>query len=74
MGGIRDDWAEALIQMADEGFALAGGTNSYGIAGSRDMWLVKQMLMEQWYGIELMGDQELIQLLISFKHLLEALH
>ena len=39
-GGTEFDYAYSLIQTADDGFALAGETNSYG-AGSYDMWLVK---------------------------------
>jgi len=39
-GGEGDDWAESLIQTADGGFALGGGTESFG-AGMYDMWMVK---------------------------------
>jgi hypothetical protein len=39
-GGSRHDFANALIQTQDGGFALAGYTLSFGL-GSRDMWLVK---------------------------------
>jgi hypothetical protein len=39
-GGMEDDGAEAIIQTADEGFALAGFTRSYG-AGNSDAWLIK---------------------------------
>ncbi|MFW9993026.1 MAG: hypothetical protein ACFFD4_13365 [Candidatus Odinarchaeota archaeon] len=35
-----DDNAQAVIQTPDGGYALAGGTWSYG-AGNNDMWLVK---------------------------------
>jgi len=39
-GGTWDDWAYALVQTADGGFALAGFTYSYG-AGNGDFWLIK---------------------------------
>jgi regulation of enolase protein 1 (concanavalin A-like superfamily) len=39
-GGTGFEYAHALIQTPDGGFALAGTTTSYG-AGSYDMWLVK---------------------------------
>jgi hypothetical protein len=39
-GGMEDDGAEAIIQTADEGFALAGFTHSHG-AGNSDAWLIK---------------------------------
>jgi hypothetical protein len=39
-GGTGGDYAYALVQTADGGYALAGGTNSYG-AGNGDAWLVK---------------------------------
>jgi hypothetical protein len=38
-GGTNNDRAYALVQTADSGYALAGGTNSYGTGG--DSWLVK---------------------------------
>ena len=38
-GGTGVDFAYAMIQTTDGGFALAGGTNSFG-AGNSDMWLV----------------------------------
>ena len=40
IGGPTDDWAEAIIQTADGGFALIGVTNSFG-EGLLDAWLVK---------------------------------
>lgn len=40
LGGADYDWANALVQTVDGGFALAGGTWSYG-AGGEDMYLVK---------------------------------
>ncbi|MFX0062334.1 MAG: hypothetical protein ACFFC7_09125 [Candidatus Hermodarchaeota archaeon] len=39
-GGVRNDYAEALIQTTDGGYALAGRTGSFG-AGRSDFWLVK---------------------------------
>ncbi|MFX0062339.1 MAG: hypothetical protein ACFFC7_09150 [Candidatus Hermodarchaeota archaeon] len=39
-GGVGYDYAYALIQTPDGGYALAGTTTSYG-AGSIDCWLVK---------------------------------
>jgi hypothetical protein len=40
-GGTGNDAAVDLVQTADEGFALVGSTNSYGVGGGLDMWLVK---------------------------------
>jgi hypothetical protein len=56
-GGLEDDGAEAIIQTADEGFALAGFTRSYGAGGS-DAWLIKMdkngvIEWNQSYGEEL---------------------
>jgi hypothetical protein len=53
-GGPGDDEAYAIVQTADEGFAVAGRTGS-GIAGSYDAWLVKtdgqgNMQWSQAYG------------------------
>ncbi|MCJ7423483.1 hypothetical protein MUP01_04340, partial [Candidatus Bathyarchaeota archaeon] len=39
-GGTNYDQPCALVQTGDGGYALAGGTDSFG-AGSRDFWLVK---------------------------------
>ncbi|MFX0182116.1 MAG: hypothetical protein ACFE95_03445 [Candidatus Hodarchaeota archaeon] len=39
-GGPNNDWANTLLQTPDEGFVLAGGTQSFG-SGESDMWLVK---------------------------------
>lgn len=39
-GGGDNDIASSLIQTSDGGYALAGGTGSYG-AGAVDFWLVK---------------------------------
>jgi len=38
--GNKDDYANAIIQAEDGGFAIAGGTQSYAIGG-RDMWVMK---------------------------------
>ncbi|MFX0122470.1 MAG: hypothetical protein ACFFAE_02450 [Candidatus Hodarchaeota archaeon] len=45
-GGIGIDYSWAVIQTADDGFALAGSTETYG-AGSSDMWLVKTNIFGQ---------------------------
>jgi len=39
-GGTDFDYASALVQTSDEGYALAGRTESFG-AGNSDCWLVK---------------------------------
>jgi hypothetical protein len=39
-GGVNNDSAYSLVQTADGGYALAGGTESLG-AGSSDAWLIK---------------------------------
>jgi predicted secreted protein len=39
-GGTDFDYASALVQTSDEGYALAGRTESFG-AGNSDFWLVK---------------------------------
>jgi hypothetical protein len=39
-GGTNNDEAYALLQTTDEGYALAGSTDSFG-AGGYDFWLVK---------------------------------
>ena len=39
-GGASSDYAEAMVQTSDGGFALAGYTRSFG-AGSDDFWLAK---------------------------------
>jgi regulation of enolase protein 1 (concanavalin A-like superfamily) len=53
-GGKKQDSASALVQTVDGGFALAGGTKSFG-GGEGDMWLVKTdangvMTWNQTYG------------------------
>jgi len=53
-GGTSEDRAHSLIETSDGGFALAGGTHSFG-AGSYDFWLVKtdtngNMLWNRTYG------------------------
>jgi len=53
-GGAEDDYASALVETSDGGFALAGFTASFG-AGSYDFWLVKtdgvgNMVWNQTYG------------------------
>jgi hypothetical protein len=39
-GGAGNDGASSIIQTIDGGFAIAGGTNSFGF-GKSDFWLVK---------------------------------
>jgi len=39
-GGIRSDYGFSIVATKDGGYALTGGTESYG-AGDSDMWLVK---------------------------------
>ena len=39
-GGINDDEAYSLIQTIDGGYAVVGGTYSYGVGG-RDFWVIK---------------------------------
>jgi hypothetical protein len=39
-GGTEDDYAYSVIQTSDGGYALAGGTHSFG-AGDYDSWLIK---------------------------------
>jgi len=48
-GGTSWDWASAMVQTTDGGFAIAGYTNSYGV-GSYDFWLVKTDVYgnEEW--------------------------
>jgi hypothetical protein len=47
-GGESLDSGWSIIQTSDEGYALAGYTQSYG-AGSGDFWLIK---MDQYGGVE----------------------
>ena len=48
-GGKDSDYASALVQTSDGGYALAGATDSFG-AGDYDFWLVKTDAngVEQW--------------------------
>ena len=39
-GGTGDDFGYAMVKTADEGFAMVGSTESYGV-GLADIWLVK---------------------------------
>jgi hypothetical protein len=39
-GGSQDDFGNVIIQTSEGGFAIAGGTKSYGM-GNYDLWLVK---------------------------------
>ncbi|MCP4582141.1 MAG: T9SS type A sorting domain-containing protein [candidate division Zixibacteria bacterium] len=54
IGGISDDWASSIQQTSDGGFIVAGGTESFEVAGS-DIYLVKintdgQVLWQRTYG------------------------
>jgi hypothetical protein len=40
-GGAQDDFARALVQSGDGGYAMAGDTNSFYGAGLGNFWLVK---------------------------------
>ena len=53
-GGLNHDLAYSVVQMSDEGYAIAGDTSSYG-AGGYDFWLVRtdstgNMQWNQTYG------------------------
>ncbi|MHA2346198.1 MAG: hypothetical protein ACXACP_05730 [Candidatus Hodarchaeales archaeon] len=53
-GGSLEDHTHSLVQTSDNGFLLAGETNSFG-AGESDMWVVKinetgEMVWNQTYG------------------------
>ena len=39
-GGVNGDIAHSLIETSDRGYAIAGGTGSFG-AGNGDFWLIK---------------------------------
>jgi len=54
-GGTEVDHPYALVQTSDGGYALAGGTKSFGDIGSFNIWLVKtdeygNMLWNRTYG------------------------
>ena len=54
-GGTKVDHPYALIQASDGGYALAGGTKSFGDIGSFNVWLVKtdifgNLLWNRTYG------------------------
>ena len=40
-GGPESDGAYSVMQTADGGYIVAGGTVSYGAGGNRDSWLIK---------------------------------
>ncbi len=40
-GGGADDWFSSLVATSDGGFVATGSTESYGLEGSSDAWLVK---------------------------------
>jgi len=48
-GGSNDEYAYSVVQTSDNGFALIGGTTSFG-AGDFDLWLVKTDSLgnQQW--------------------------
>ncbi len=53
-GGTKSDYAESVEQTSDDGFILAGSTNSFG-SGGADAWLVKtnssgSLLWKKTYG------------------------
>jgi len=53
-GGADNDYANSVVQTSDGGYAIAGGTESFG-AGNTDFWLVKtdgagKMKWNQTYG------------------------
>ncbi|ANJ67917.1 hypothetical protein A9404_11480 [Halothiobacillus diazotrophicus] len=54
LGGRKDDWASAVVQTADGGLAVAGGTRSKG-AGKGDAWVIRldahgQVLWDRTFG------------------------
>jgi len=53
-GGTSREWGYSVVETSNGGYAIAGGTNSYG-AGSYDVWLIKtnasgSMQWSQTYG------------------------
>jgi PKD repeat protein len=48
-GGSEPDWGYSVQQTSDNGYIIAGSTQSYG-SGSKDLWLVKTDAggIEQW--------------------------
>jgi len=66
-GGFDSDYGESVIQTIDDGFLIAGSTNSFG-AGSSDAWLIKtdENGVEEWNqtygGIEYDYAESIIQL------------
>jgi hypothetical protein len=40
-GGTKDDYGESVVQTSDGGYAIAGETQSFGVAGDFDFYLVK---------------------------------
>ena len=64
-GGPSSDWASALVQTSDGGFAIACSTSSYG-AGSADAWLIKLVIPEFPLATILLVLMALITLTVAF--------
>ena len=64
-GGPSSDWASALVQTSDGGFAIACSTSSYG-AGSADTWLIKLVIPEFPLATILVVLMALITLTVAF--------
>jgi len=64
-GGPGSDWASALVQTSDGGFAIACSTSSYG-AGSADAWLIKLVIPEFPLATILLVLMALITLTVAF--------